>query len=186
MTIIPTLFDRAEAAFERVDILVNNAAHCEMPDDILTTSAGSIDRYFAVNVRAAVLLIAEYVKRYRARKGTWGRIVNISTDCAQCFANQISYGASKSAMEAYTRSIAFEVAQHGITVNAVAPGPVHTGEPSYITPEVEEQLNRSIPLGRCGQPEDIASAITFFCSKEADWITGQVMKVDGGHRIGGF
>ena len=71
-------------------------------------------------------------------------------------------------------------------MNAVAPGPVHTGEPSYITPEAEERLNRRIPLGRCGQPEDIANAITFFCSKQASWVTGQVMKVDGGHRIGGL
>ena len=186
MTTIPTLFDRAEAAFGRVDILINNAAHCEMPDDILTTSAGSIDRHFAVTVRAAVLLISEYVKRYRAREGTSGRVVNVSTDSAQNFARQISYGASKSAMEAYTRSIALEVASYGITVNAVGPGPVHTGQPSYITPEAEKRLSRSIPLGRCGQPEDIANAITFLCSNQADWITGQVIKVDGGHRIGGL
>ena len=184
VTTIPTLFDRAEAAFGSVDILINNAAHCEMPDDILTTSAGSIDRHFAVNVRAAVLLISEYIKRYRARGGTSGRVVNVSTDSAQSFAKHISYGASKSAMEAYTRSMALEVASYGITVNAVAPGPVHTGQPSYITPEDEKRLNRSIPLGRCGQPEDIANAITFLCSKQADWITGQVIKVDGGHKIG--
>ena len=184
VTTIPTLFDRVEAAFGRVDILINNAAHCEMPDDILNTSAGSIDRHFAVNVRAAVLLISEYVERYRARGGTSGRVVSVSTDSAQSFAGQITYGASKSAMEAYTRSLALEVAPHGITVNAVAPGPVHTGQPSYITPEDEERLNRSIPLGRCGQPEDIANAIAFLCSKQAEWITGQVIKVDGGHRIG--
>ncbi|MDE2823640.1 MAG: SDR family oxidoreductase [Chloroflexota bacterium] len=134
--------------------------------------------------RAAVLMIAEYVTRYRARNGKWARVANISTDCAQVFGRQISYGASKAAMEAYTRSIALEVAPHGITVTAVAPGPVHTGEPSYITPEAEERLNRAIPLGRCGQPEDIANAITFFRSQQADWITGQVMKVDGGHMTG--
>ena len=184
VTTIPALFDRVEASLGNVDILINNAAHCEMPDDIHTTSSGSIDRHFAVNVRAAVLLVSEYVKRYRAREGTSGRVVNVSTDSAQSFAKQISYGASKSSMEAYTRSVALEVASYGITVNAVAPGPVHTGQPSYITPEAEKRLNRSIPLGRCGQPEDIANAITFLCSKQAEWITGQVIKVDGGHRIG--
>lgn len=68
----------------------------------------------------------------------------------------------------------------------LAPGPVHTGEPSSVPLEVEEQLNRSISLGRCGQPEDIATAITFFRSKEAAWITVQVMNVDGSHRIGGL
>ena len=72
--------------------LVNNAAHWEAPDDIVTTSAGSIDRHFEVNTRAAVLLIVEYVKRYRSRNGRWGRVVNISTDCAQVFGRQISNG----------------------------------------------------------------------------------------------
>ena len=119
---IPRLFDEVEAALGGVDILVNNAAHCETPDDIFTTSAGSIDRHFEVNTRAAVLMIAEYVRRHRSRSGRWGRVVNISTDCAQHFRSQISYGASKAAMEAYTRSIALEAAAHGITVNAVAPG----------------------------------------------------------------
>ena len=89
--------------FGGVDILVNNAAHCEAPDDILTTTAGSIDRHFEVNTRAAVLMIAEYVRRHRSRNGRWGRVVNISTDCAQAFGGQISYGASKAAMEAYTQ-----------------------------------------------------------------------------------
>ncbi len=86
-------------------------------------------------------------------------------------------------MEAYTRSIALEIASYGFSVNAIAPGPVHTGQPSYITPEAEKELNRSIPLGHCGQPEDIADAITFLCSKQAAWITGQVIRVDGGRTI---
>ena len=183
VTTVPRLFDEVEAVFDGVDILVNNAAHCETPDDTFTTSVGSIDRHFEVNTRAAVLMIVEYVKRYRARNGRWGRVVNISTDCAQVFGSQISYGASKAAMEAYTRSIALEVAPHGITVNAVAPGPVDTGQPSH-TSEFKERVNRSIPLGRWGQPEDIANAILFFCSRQADWITGQVIKVDGGHMTG--
>ena len=183
VTTVPRLFDEVEAAFDGVDILVNNAAHCGSPDDTFTTSAGSIDRHFEVNTRAAVLMIVEYVKRYGSRHGRWGRVVNISTDCAQVFGTQISYGASKAAMEAYTRSIALEAAPHGITVNAVAPGPVDTGEASQDS-EFRESVTRDIPLGRWGQPEDIANAILFFCSRQADWITGQVMKVDGGHMTG--
>ncbi len=178
------LLDEVERQFGPVDILVNNADHCEKPDNIEETSAGSIDRHFAVNVRAAVLLIAEFVARFRKTGRTDGRIVNVSTDAAQTFPTQISYGASKSAMEAYTRSIAVEVGKYGIAINTVAPGPVHTGEPSSHTPELEEQLTKSIPRGRCGQPEDIANAILFLVSEQASWITGRVIKVDGGHAAG--
>ncbi len=177
---IPLLFDRAERAFRPVDILVNNAAHCEDPDTIFTTSAGSIDRTFAANVRASVLLIAEFVRRYRQRGGTWGRIINVSTDAAQSFAGQIAYGASKAAIEAYTRSIARELGPLGITVNTVAPGPVQTG---YLSPDRVKELGQEIPLRRVGQAEDIADVIVFLASHQARWLTGTVIKVSGGHAI---
>jgi 3-oxoacyl-[acyl-carrier protein] reductase len=170
------LFDQAGP----VDILVNNAAHCELPDTITAVSAESLDRHFAVNAQAAVLLIAEFVGRYRQRGGTSGRIINVSTDAARSFATQIGYGASKAALEAFTRSIAIEVGPLGITVNAVAPGPVQTG---YITPELERQLMPSIPLRRLGRPEDIADVIVFLASEQARWMTGQVIQVAGGHAL---
>jgi 3-oxoacyl-[acyl-carrier protein] reductase len=179
-TSIPQIFDRVEAAFGPVDVLVNNAAHCEWPETVFSTSAEVIDRHFAVNTRAVVLMITEFVRRHQARGGTWGRVVNLSTDAAQRFAGSISYGASKAATEAFTRSIAIEVGHLGITVNTVAPGPVQTG---YITPEVEERELPLIPLGRIGQPEDIADVILFLASEQARWLTGQVIKVSGGHAI---
>ena len=177
---IAKIYDDAEKEFERVDILVNNAAHCEMPDTILSADAGNIDRHFEVNVRGAVLMIAEFAKRFKKRQGKWGRVINISTDAAQNFPTQISYGASKATLEAYTRSLAYELGALNITVNAVAPGPVQTG---WITPEMEKEITPHIPIGRVGLPEDIAYVLAFLASEQTDWLTGQVIKVSGGHAI---
>jgi 3-oxoacyl-[acyl-carrier protein] reductase len=178
---IPGLFDLGEQKFGPVTVLVNNAAYCETPPDtIFGTSAESVDKHFAVNTRAAVLLMAEFVRRHKERGGRWGRVINVSTDAAQNFAGQISYGASKAATEAFTRGVATEVGPLGITVNSVAPGPVQTG---YITRESEKELLPEIPLRRIGEPEDIADAIVFLASEQAPWITGQVIKVSGGHAI---
>lgn len=177
---IHQIFDRAETAFGPVDVLINNAAYDKFPETIFTTSAESIDKHFAVNTRAVVLMIAEFVRRYQKREAKWGRIVNLSTDAAQRFAGSISYGASKAATEALTRSVAMEVGPLGITVNTVAPGPVQTG--SYSKESVNK-LRAEIPLGRMGKPEDIADAIIFLASDQARWLTGQVIKVSGGHAI---
>ncbi len=159
---------------------MNNAAHCEDPDTIFSASEGVFDRTFGVNARGTLLLIAEYVRRYRRDQRAWGRIISLSTDAAQSFAGQINYGASKATVEAFTRSIAREVGPLGITVNAVAPGPVQAG---YITPQFEEELLPDIPLRRLGKPQDIADCILFLASKRASWITGQVIQVSGGHRV---
>jgi 3-oxoacyl-[acyl-carrier protein] reductase len=174
------IFDNAERELGPIDILVNNAAHFENPDTILNITAGTLVRYFSVNVIAAVLLIRELAVRHRARGATFGRVLNISTDWARAFETQIGYGGSKSAMEAFTRSVARELGPFGITVNAVAPGPVQTG---YITAELEQQLLPSIPLRRIGTPEDIAEALVFLASERSSWITGQVIQVAGGHAL---
>lgn len=178
--IISQLFDQVETSFGPVDILVNNAAHYHDPDTIFTASPQNLDRTFAVNTRAPVLLIAEFIRRQQERKSSWGRIINLSTDAAQSFAGQINYGASKAAIEAYTRSIAIEVGPLGITVNTVAPGPVQTG---YIPREFENELISMIPLRKIGQPADIADVILFLASEQARWLTGQVIKVSGGHAL---
>lgn len=176
---IPRLFDAAEK-LGPVSVLVNNAAHCEGPDDVLNATAQGIDRHFAVNARAPVLLTREFARRYQQRGDSWGSIINISTDAARAFATQIGYGASKAALEAFTRSTAIELGPLGITVNAVAPGPVQTG---WITEALEERVLPSIPLRRVGAPADIAHAVVFFASRQAQWITGQVLQVAGGHAL---
>ncbi len=176
---IPPLFDLAET-LGPVSVLVNNAAHCERPDIVLSATAGGIDRHFAVNARAPVLLTREFARRHQYRRDSDGSIINISTDASRAFATQIGYGASKAALEAFTRSAALELGPMGITVNAVAPGPVQTG---WMTAELEESLLPAIPLGRIGTPADIADAVVFFASGQARWITGQVLQVAGGHLL---
>jgi 3-oxoacyl-[acyl-carrier protein] reductase len=196
--VIPKLFDKAESAFGPVDVLVNNAAHWEadtfLPSsDILVNkfvelwtappasiTARSFDRLFSVNARGAALLMAEFAKRHIERKAPWGRIINVSTEGAYCFPSEISYGASKLALEGYTRSAALELGQFGITVNAVSLGPVQTG---WITPELEKEILPSIPLGRIGKPEDVAPIIVFLASEQSRWVTGQKIYVGGGQAV---
>ena len=164
--------------YGRVDILLNNAATDDETgrDTIETITQSVIDDTFAVNVRGSIFMIKEFIKR----RGDYGRIINISTDAAQIFAGQITYGASKATLEALTRSIALEVAQYGMTVNCVAPGPTQTG---WIDEDFEKVVIPLIPMGKLIQPKDIAETILFLASEQARMITGQVIKVSGGKAL---
>lgn len=191
--VIPGIFDKAEEAFRQVDILVNNAAY-DKPDTLLTNPEGhsasghgmdsiskeTFDKHFSVNTKAVTLLMYEFAKRYVGRNGSWGRIINISTDGDDCFPTEVSYGASKAALVAYTRSAAKEFGPLGITVNVLSLGAVQTG---WISPELEKKILESYPLRKIGQPRDVADVVVFLASDQARWITGQKIYVGGGHRV---
>lgn len=188
---IPGLFTRCERELGPVDLLVNNHTYCA-PDTfdparvtpegfgIHLASQHDVDMNLAVNTRAYVLMMSEYVRRLLERGTGWGRIINLSTDAAHAHAANVSYAASKHAIESYSRSAAAELGRYGITVNIVAPGPIQTG---YLTPQQEASIAAATPLGRSGRPEDVADVIVFLASEQARWITGQLLYVGGGWRM---
>ena len=188
---IPELFDCCERELGPVDILVNNHTYCAMdtfdPERVTQNGFGihlisgrDVDLNFAVNTRAYALMMSEYTRRLLGRGTGWGRIINLSTDAAHAHVANVSYAASKHAIESYSRSAAIELGKYGITVNIVAPGPTQTG---YITLDNETAIAADTPLGRIGQPEDVADVIVFLASEQAHWLTGQLLYVGGGWRM---
>lgn len=188
---ISPLFNLCESKLGGVDILVNNHTLCvlETFDPSLVTNeaggrqlitAAGIDAHFAVNARAYALLMGEYLQRYLKHGTKSGRIINLSTDAAHAHTANVSYAASKHAIESYSRSAAAEMGKYGITVNIVAPGPIQTG---YLTPKAVEDIAANTPLRRVGEPEDVADVVVFLASEQARWITGQLIYVGGGWRM---
>ncbi len=191
-TAIPHMFDQCEDSFGPVEVLVCNHTYCVLetfdPARVKTEdfavsyiSAENIDAHFSINARAYALLMSEYARRFILRGARNGRIINLSTDAAHAHEGNVSYAASKHAIESYSRSAAVELGRYGITVNVVAPGPIQTG---YITPESEAAISAGTPLGRVGQPEDVADVIVYLASDQAHWLTGQLLYVGGGWRMG--
>jgi 3-oxoacyl-[acyl-carrier protein] reductase len=182
---IPGLFDVAERTFGPVDILVNNASSW-VPDTFKPTSldrlgreihrvtAETFDRQFAVDARAAALLIAQFAQRHVARGATWGRIIGLTSGGPLGFPEEVSYGAAKAALENYTMSAAFELAEYGITANVVYPPVTDTG---WITDEVRDAIRGSNELIHIATPAEVAGVITFLVSDHARLITSNVIRL---------
>lgn len=164
---------------KRVDILVNNAGICErVRAEQITEEAW--DRMFAVNLKGAFFCAQAVMGPMRAQG--WGRIINIASVGGRTGGAGVGahYAASKAGLICLTKSLARELAPHGITVNGVAPGVIETHMTGAASEETQEHYRRSIPLGRFGTPRDVAHAVAFFASEEASYITGKILDVDGG------
>ncbi|OFZ13610.1 MAG: beta-ketoacyl-ACP reductase [Bdellovibrionales bacterium RBG_16_40_8] len=171
----------AIAQFGAVDILVNNAGI--MRDNLLTNiSEEDWDHVMTVNTKSAFLLSQAVMPKMKERK--FGRIVNISSRSWLGNIGQANYAASKGALVSLTRTLALELAKDGITVNAVAPGLIATEMTKKIPEKIMDKLLRMQPSGRIGSTDDIARAVEFLAADESNYITGQVLHVDGGKSCG--
>jgi 3-oxoacyl-[acyl-carrier protein] reductase len=162
----------------RIDILINNAGIAR-DNLLLRVSDEDIQKTFAVNVTGAIHCARSAVKiMMRARTG---RIVNLASVVAELGnPGQTVYSASKAALIGLTKTLAREYASRGITVNAVAPGFIDTDMTKNLPEDAKKFMLGQIPLARMGQPEDVSAAVLFLCSDEASYITGQVLRVNGG------
>ena len=164
--------------------LVNNAAMA-IARSLEETEAADFARLVPVNVVGAALCAQHAAKSMKA--AGWGRIVNIASRAALGKADRTAYGATKSAIISMTRAWALELAPFGITVNAIAPGPIATELFTQVNPAGDprtEALVASIPVGRIGQPADVARAAGFFLAEENSYVTGQTLYVCGGRTVG--
>lgn len=160
--------------------LVNNVG-AGGPQPLGTIDLDTLRNLYDINVRTAVQMTQGLVAKMKEQKS--GRIINIASRAIFGVSGRTSYAAAKSALIGCTRVWALELAPDGITVNAIAPGPIETEMLRKIRPigsQEEKELLRHIPMGRVGKPSDIAAAIEFLLSEDAGFITGQTLCIDGG------
>ncbi len=184
---IELLVDAAQAAFGQVDILVNNAATNVHFGPVLDADDGMWMKMVETNLLSAVRLCRRVVPEMRERKA--GKIINIASVAGiRPGAGQGVYGALKAALIQLTKSLAQELGPDNIQVNAIAPGLIRTRFASVLheTPQILQAVERSTPLGRIGEPDEIASAALYLASPASSFTTGTVLVVDGGMTLGSF
>jgi 3-oxoacyl-[acyl-carrier protein] reductase len=176
-TEVSELFDEAEHAFGGVDALVNNAGIMKLAP-IAETDDAMFDRHLAVNLKGVFNCLREGARRIR----DGGRIVSFSSSVVGFYQPTYgAYAATKAGVEAMTHILAKELGSRKVTVNAIAPGPVATH--LFLDDKTDEQvaqITRMIPLGRLAEPEDIAAAVAMLLGPDSHWITGQVIRANGG------
>jgi len=178
---VQKLVDAALGKFQRINVLVNNAAVL-LPGTVESLSEEDFDQTFAINVRGSWLLSRAVLPHMRAAGG--GSIVNIASVLSMVGArNRVAYAASKGAVMAMTKAMALDHAAENIRVNCICPGIVATEMvEKFNTDEAARRQREAMhPMGRFGQPEEVASAAVFLASDESGWTTGSVLTVDGGY-----
>jgi len=178
---VQSLVDQTVARFGRLDVAVNNAGTEGKPGPVTEQTAESFTAMFETNVLGTLLGMKHELRVMQAQGS--GSIVNISSTMGERGAANLSlYTGSKHAVEGITKSAALEAAAFGVRVNAVAPGPTETAMLSRLTgsPEKKAAFFAAVPLKRGGKPEEIADAIVFVASDKAAFITGQIIRVNGG------
>ena len=173
------------AQWGQLDIVVNNAGWDRM-QPFLESEEDTWDKIIGINFKGTLYVLKAALPPM-IQRAAGGRVITIASDAGRVgSSNEAVYAGTKGALIAFSKTIAREVARHGITVNVVCPGITETAllqgmrEESPKNARVIEAIGRAIPLGRTGQPEDIAAAVAFLASPEANYITGQTLSVSGG------
>jgi 3-oxoacyl-[acyl-carrier protein] reductase len=179
---VATLVDEVQREMGGLDVLVNNAG-VTRDGLLLRMKEDDFDRVVAVNLKGAWNFLKAAARPLMKSRGCAVNIASVVGLTGN--AGQANYAASKAGLVGLTRSVAKELSGRGVRVNAVAPGMIETDMTASMDQKAKEELESRIPLGRCGSPEDVARAVEFLAGPGGDYVTGQVLVVDGGLAIGG-